>query len=132
MATTTHPTASVRNGLADYIVDQLDGGTLELQIAGNTEVATLTFGTPAFDAAGAPGGNATGVTTANAITDETNATGNATDVTVAQLKNSGGTVIVECDVSTITAGTGAIQLSSVNLGAGDTVSLSTLTYTAPQ
>jgi len=126
MATTTHPTASVRNGLADHVVDQLDGGTIELQITDNTEVATLTFGTPAFGAA------ASGVATANAITDESSATGNASDVDTAQLKNSGGTVIVECDVSTITAGTGAIQLSSVNLGAGDTVSLSTLTYTAPQ
>ena len=58
-----------RNGLCDYVVDQLDGGTLVFyQADGTTEVATLTFGTPAFDAAGTAGGNATGVAAANPIT----------------------------------------------------------------
>lgn len=116
----THPTASVRNGLADHIVDQLDGGTLEFQTSGGTEVATLTFGTPAFGAA------ATGTATANAITSDTSATGGT--VARAQLKSSGATVIVQCDVGTSGSD---INLSSLSVGAGDTVSVSALTYSAP-
>jgi hypothetical protein len=131
MGTTTHPTASVRDALCNHIVDQLDGGTIELQLtAGGTEVATLTFDTPAFDAAGSAGGNSTGVATAEAITSDTNATGNASPITYAQLKASDTTVILQCDVSTIAAGTGAIQLSSTTIGASDTVSMSSLTYEA--
>ena len=115
----THPTAT-RNGIADYVVDQLDGGTLEIQTSGDVEVATLTFGTPAFGSAAA------GVATANSITDDTNATGGT--AAKAQLKNSGGTAIVNCSVGTSGQD---INLSSVSIGAGDTVSISSLTYTAP-
>lgn len=117
---TTHPTASIRNGLADHIVDQLDGGTLEFQTSGDAEVATCTFGTPAFGAAAA------GVATANAITDDTNATGGT--ITHAEWKTSGGTTVVQCDVATSGSD---INLSSVAIGAGDTVSITSLTYTAP-
>lgn len=122
---TTHPTASVRDALCNHIVDQLDGGTIELQIAGNTEVATLTFGTPAFDDAGSTGGNATGVAEANTITPESSATGNATAVTIGQLKASGGTVIVQCSVGT--SGTDII-LSSDVIAAGETVDITQLSY----
>ena len=115
----THPTAT-RNGIADYVVDQLDGGTLEIQTSGDVEVATLTFGTPAFGAA------ASGTATANAITQDSSATGGT--AAKAQLKNSGATAIVNCAVG---ASGSDINLSSVSIGAGDTVSVSSLTYTAP-
>jgi hypothetical protein len=116
----THPTPSVRNGIADYVVDQLDGGTLEFQTSGAGEVATLTFGTPAFGAA--TGGTAT----ANAITSDTDASGGT--IAQAVLRSSGATVIVACDVGT----TGSdINLSSVAIGAGDTVEITGLTYAAP-
>ena len=115
--------AATRNGIADYVVDQLDGGTLIFyQSNGTTEVATCTFGTPAFGAASA------GVATANAITDDTSATGGTT--TIANLTTSGASEIVECSVSS-TGGGGDIELSSNVVGAGDTVSISSLTYTAP-
>lgn len=117
----THPTAT-RNGIADFIVDQLDGGTLEIQTSGDAEVATLTFGTPAFGAAAAA------VATANAITSDTSATGGT--AAKAQLKTSGATAIVNCSV-TATGGGGDIELSSTTIGSGDTVSISSLTYTAP-
>ena len=115
----THETAA-RNGIADYIVDQLDGGTLEIQTSGGVEVATLTFGTPAFGAAAA------GVATANAITDDSSATGGT--AAKAQLKNSGATAVVNCSVGTSGED---INLSSVAIGAGYKVSISSLTYTAP-
>lgn len=116
----SYPTTSVRNGMADHIVDQLDGGTVEFQTSGSVEVATLTFGTPAFGAA------ASGTAAANAITSDTSATGGTT--TKAVLKSSGATAIVACAVGTSGSD---INLSSVVIGAGDTVSLSSLTYSAP-
>lgn len=114
----THPT-TVRNGLADYVVDQLDGGTLEFRTSADAEVATLTFGTPAFGAA------ASGVATANAITSDTSATGG----TAAKFAfvTSGAADIVLGAVSTSGSD---INLSSVSITAGDTVSISSLTYTA--
>lgn len=115
--------AATRNGIADFVVDQLDGGTLIFyQADGTTEVATCTFGTPAFGAAAA------GVATANAITADTSATGGTT--TIANLTTSGASEIVECSV-TSTGGGGDIELSSNVVGAGDTVTISSLTYTAP-
>jgi len=112
---------TTRNGIADYVVDQLDGGTLVFyQANGTTEVATLTFGTPAFGAAAA------GVATANAITEDSAATGGTT--TIANLVTSGASEIVECSVGT--AGED-INLSSNVISAGATVQVSSLTYTAP-
>lgn len=119
----THPT-TVRNGLADYVVDLIDAGagagTLEFQTSGNVEVATLTFSDPAFGAA--TGGTAT----ASAITSDTSATGG----TVAKfvVKDSNGNPVFYGAVGTSGSD---INLSSLAVGAGDTVSISSLTYTAP-
>jgi len=119
----THPTA-VRNGLADYVVDLIDAGagagTLEFQTSGNVEVATLTFSDPAFGAA--TGGTAT----ASAITSDTSATGG----TVAKfvVKDSNGNPVFYGAVGTSGSD---INLSSLAVGVGDTVSISSLTYSAP-
>lgn len=117
----THST-TIRNGIADYVVDQLDGGTLEFQTSGDQEVATLTFGTPAFGAA------SNGTATANAITEDSDATGGTIAKAVA--KDSLGNAIFTCSV-TATGGGGDIELSSVVVSAGQTVSLNSLTYSAP-
>lgn len=121
----THPTA-VRTGIADFVVDQLDEGTppgkIIMQTAGGGTVATLTFANPAFGAAVA------GVATAAAIVSDTNAAGGT--IAKAELRNAAGTAKVLCSV-TATGGGGDIQLSSVIVSAGQTVSLSALTYTAP-
>lgn len=119
----THAT-TVRTGIADYVVDLLDAGagagTLEFQTSGNVEVATLTFSDPAFGAA------VSGVATASAITSDTSATGG----TVAKFvtKDSNGNAVFSGAVSTSGSD---INLSSLSVGAGDTVSISSLTYTAP-
>lgn len=119
----THPTA-VRNGLADYVVDLIDAGagagTLEFQTSGNVEVATLTFSDPAFGAA--TGGTAT----ASAVTSDTSATGG----TVAKfaVKDSNGNPVFYGAVGTSGSD---INLSSLAVGVGDTVSISSLTYSAP-
>lgn len=121
----THATAA-RNAAANAVVDLIDAGaaagTLEFQTSGNVEVATLTFADPAF------GNAANGVATANAISSDTNATGGTIAKAVA--KDSDGNTIFTCSV-TATGGGGDITLSSVAVSAGQTVSVSSLTYTAP-
>ncbi len=116
----THLEAT-RSGIADYVVDQLNSGTLIFYAAnGSTEVATCTFAATAFGAASA------GVATAGTITSDTSATGGTT--TIANLTTSGASEIVECSVGTSGAD---INLSNNVIGAGDTVSVSALTFTAP-
>jgi len=119
----THST-TIRNSLADLVVDAIDAGagagTLQFQTSGDVEVATLTFSDPAF------GGASSGTATASAITSDTNATGG----TVAKFK------VFDSDTNEIFAGAVStsgsdINLSSLSVGAGDTVSLSSLTYSAP-
>lgn len=121
----THPTA-VRNGIADFVVDQLDEGTppgkLVMQTSGGSSVATLTFSNTAFGSA------SSGVATAASITSDTNAVGGT--IAKAELRNAAGTAKVLCSV-TATGGGGDIQLSSVVVSAGQTVSMTSLTYTAP-
>ena len=121
----THPVA-IRTLLADTVVDQIDlntpPGKIVMQTSGGTTVATLTFSNPAFGAA------SSGVATASAITSDTSAVGGT--VAKAEFRQGGGTAIVLCSV-TATGGGGDITLSSVVVSAGQTVSITSLTYTAP-
>ena len=117
---------SARNAACDGIVDLVDAGagagTLQFETTGDVECATLTFSDPAFGAA------ATGVATASAITDDTNATGGTTGQ--ASFYDSNSAKVLECSV-TATGGGGDIEISSVAIGVGDTVSCSSLTVTVP-
>ena len=123
----THPTA-FRNTVADLVDSSIGtAGNLVFRTAGSanspgTAVATLPFGNPAFGAA------SSGVITANAITSDTNATGNASAVDTATLQHSGGTVIVHCAVAA--SGSDINLTGGLTIGAGDTVSCSSLTYEA--
>lgn len=120
----THTTA-VRNGVGDFVVDQLDEGTppgkIIMQTSGAVTVATLTFPNPAF------GTTSGGVATAGTIVSDTNAVGGT--IAKAELRNAAGTAKILCSV-TATGGGGDITLSSVVISAAQTVSLSSLTYTA--
>lgn len=113
---------AARNAACNAVVDLLDGGTIEFQTAGAVEVATLTLGTPAFGAA------SVGVATANAVTSDTDATGGT--IATAVFKTSAAAALFTATVS-ITGGYGDIELSSIIIGAGDTVSLSNYTHTQP-
>ena len=121
----THPVAT-RNQIADLVVDQLDlntpPGKIVMQTSGGTAVATLTFANPAF------GASASGTATANAIVADTNAVGGT--IAKAELRQGNATAIVLCSV-TATGGGGDIQLNSVVISAGQQVSLTSLTYSAP-
>ena len=123
----THPTA-FRNLVADLVDSELSTtAKLVFRLTGTagspgTAVATLSFGNPAFGAA------STGVITANAITSDTNATGNASPVATATLETGGGTVKVHCAVAA--SGSDINMTGGLTVGAGDTVSCSALTYEA--
>lgn len=117
MATLANAT---RSAACDAIVDLLDGGTLVFETSIDGEVATLTFGTPAFGAA------SDGVATANAITSDTNATGGT--ISKAMFVTSGAADVLQATVGTSGA---EINLSSLSVTAGDTVSISSLTVTVP-
>lgn len=121
----THATV-LRDTLCNAAVDAIDAGgagTLEFQTSGDVEVATLTFSATAF------GASATGTAESNAITSDTNATGG----TVAKfvIKSGAAVSIIFGSVASPTGGD--INLSSLVVGAGDTVSiaLGALTYSAP-
>ena len=123
----THASATTREALAQVVLDAIDGdaaaGTLELQTSGDSEVATLTLSYPC----GTLGGTSNATLTFSSVSDDTNATGG----TVAKfvIKDNSGDAILTGSV-TVTGGGGDIELSSVAIGAGDTVSVSSLAYTS--
>ena len=123
----THPVA-FRNTVADLVDSTLSTtAKLVFRLSGTaaspgTAVATLSFGNPAFGAA------SSGVITANAITSDTNATGNASPVATATLETGAGTVIVHCAVAA--SGSDINLTGGLTIGSGDTVSCSSLSYTA--
>jgi len=115
-----------RNAACNSVVDLIDAGTgagtLVFETSGDVEVATLTYSDPAF-------GNAlNGVATASAISPDTNATGGV--IGKASVYDSDSTKIMELTVGT--AGSGAdIELSNLTVTAGETVSVSSQTFTMP-
>lgn len=119
----THASA-IRNGLAGYVSGQIGAsGLMKLMTSSDEQVALLTMSNAS--AFGAP---ATGVMTASAITSDTNAAGGTASKGVLMTKASA--TIVRFSVSN-TAGAGDVKLNSVAISAGQTVSITSLTYTAP-
>ena len=124
----THSTAA-RNAATDAVTALIStSGNLVFRIspstvsAPGTAVATLPLSATAFAAA------SSGTATANAITSDTNATGNASPVAFATLQTSGGTVVIQCAVAA--SGSDINMTNGLTVAAGDTVSCSSLTYTA--
>lgn len=123
----THSTAA-RNAATDAVTALIStSGNLKFRLSGSigspgTAVATLPLSSTAFAA------SSSGTATANAITSDTNATGNASAVANASLETSGGTLIIHCAVA---ASASDINLTNgLTVASGDTVSCSSLTYTA--
>lgn len=126
----THSLAT-RNLATNAVVDQLDGAASKLvfRITGSTvlspttAVATLTFSTPAFGASSAV---VDGRADAGAITSDTNVAGGT--VAFATLETAGGVVAIHCAV---TEASGEINMTNgLVVASGDTISCSSLTYTA--
>lgn len=123
----THSVAA-RNAATDAVTALIGAsGFLVFRLSGTigspgTAVATLPLSATAF------GASSTGTATANAITSDTNATGNASPVANASLQTSGGTLVIHCAVA---ASASDINMSGgLTVASGDTVSCSSLTYTA--
>ena len=125
---TTHST-TVRDAATDAAVDLLDGAGSKLVFrlsgtlgAPGTAVATLVGSTPFF------GASSSGTATANAITSDTNATGNASPVATATLQTSADTIHFHFGVAA--SGSDVDMTNGLTVAAADTVSCSSLTYTA--
>ena len=124
----THVTA-IRDAMVNLVVDAIDAGTtdttgdLVIMAAGDVEVATLTWtATPAF------GASATGTATMNAINNDTNATGGTAVAFKFQDRDN---VEVLRGVVGATGSGEDLELSSTSIGATDTVSITSFTYTGP-
>lgn len=123
----THSTAA-RNAATDAVTALLGTSPrLVFRTAGTvsapgTAVATLVMSATGFGAA------SSGTATANAITSDTNAAGNATAVSTATIQTSAGTVVIHCAVAA--SGSDINMTNGLTVAAGDTVSCSSLTYTA--
>lgn len=119
---------ATRNAACNAVVDLIDvgatdaNGDIVIRDAVDAEVATLAFANPAF------GDAAAGVATANAIADDTSATGGTADDFIFQDRNNAE--VLQGSV-TVTAGGGDLELSSVVIGVSDTVSISSFTVTMP-
>lgn len=119
---------TLRNASCDLDVDSLDLGTtnpngqLIFRTSSDVEVATLDFSNPAFGSASA------GTATASTITGDSSATGGVT--TKATLEDRDNTVNITCSV-TGTGGGGDIEITGgTTIGAGASVDVTSLTYTA--
>ncbi len=124
----THPT-NIRNVIADAVVDAIDSGTtategkLRIYDSGKvTLLAELDCSNPAFGAA------ASGTSTAAAITDATaGASGTAAEF---EFVDRDGNEVFSGSV-TATGGGGDLELNSVSIANGATVSITSFTYSAP-
>jgi hypothetical protein len=123
----THSTAA-RNAATDGVTALIGAsGKLKFRLSGTigspgTAVATLNLSATAF------GASSSGTATANAITSDTNATGNASPVANASLETSGGTLVIHCAVAASSSDNN--MRNGLTVASGDTVSCSSLTYTA--
>jgi hypothetical protein len=122
-------TAAARNAACDAIVDLVDGGSsdstgdLVLMTAGDVEVATLAFSNPAFGASSA------GVATANALSNDTSATGGT--ATKCKVVDRDNVTVWEGTVG-ITGSGEDVELASNIIGAGDIVAVTSCTFTMPE
>ena len=124
----THSTAA-RNAATDAVTALL-GSTAKLVFrispstvaSPGTAVATLSMAATAFGAA------SSGTATAGTITSDTAATGNASPVAFASLQTGAGTIVIHCAVAA--SGSDINMTNGLTVAANDTVSCSSLTYTA--
>lgn len=120
--TVTHSPAA-RNNLADAILALIDAGAgagkLIFRTVGDVIVATLIFSNPAGTVSGE-------ILTFDAITSDTNAVGGT--VAKATIEDDSGNAVVLTDNVQVSGGD--LDLSSLVIGATDTVSCSALSYTA--
>lgn len=120
----THSEAA-RDAATDAVTALIgSSGLLRFRPTGspNGPVATLSLSATAF------GASSGGTATANSITSDTSATGGNDPVAVATIETSGGTIVIQCGVAA--SGSDIDMTNGLTVAPGDTVSCSSLTYTA--
>jgi hypothetical protein len=121
----THGSA-IRIVVADAVVDALDAGTppgfLVFQTSGDATVCTITLANTAF---GAANGSAIA---AMAGTPKTSDGATAGTIAKAKFTNAAGTSVILCAVST--SGSDINIAGGLTLATSDTVTVTSLTYTA--
>ena len=122
----THSTAA-RNAMADAVVDLLDAGTppgsLVFLTSADATVCTIDFETTAFGAA------ASGTATMAQGSGKTSDAATAGTIAKAEFRNAAGTAVIFCACGT--SGSDINIPGGLTLANGDTVSVTSLTYTAP-
>ena len=119
----THSTAA-RNASADAVIALLNvnpPGNLFFRTAGSAEVAVLPLSNPAAPSA------VGGVATFSAITPDTTTVAGTVDNF--QLRDGNNLVVIDGTV-TLVGGGGDIELTSLTYANNETISMSSLTYTA--
>ena len=116
-------TAAVANAACNAMTALMDGGSVQFQESDDSVVATCALETKAFGAA------SDGVATANTITADSTAVGGTVDH--AHIMSSDGTTSLLTATCTVTGGGGDFEWSSLNVGAGDTVTINSLEYAMP-
>lgn len=122
-------TTAARNAACDAVVDLLDAGTtdatgdINFQTSANASLATCNMANPAFGAA------STGVATAGTIAQGTVA-GSANPSTIAKalFRNRNNVEVFQCAVAVSGSD---INLTNVSVNDGDTIDITSLTYTQP-
>ena len=132
MALNPKPSNAGANAEADAVADLLDDGYLRIYdgsqpanadtaVSGQTLLAELRFGNPAFGSA------STGVVTANAITQDSSANNTGTASWFRALKSDGTTVLFDGSVGTSGCN---LNLNTTSIVSGAPVSVTALTFTA--
>lgn len=122
-----------RNAMLDAIRASYNSGLIRVYsgtrptdadtaLSGNTVLAELTLNATAFPAA------ASGVLTANAITQDSSADATGTASFVRIFQSNGSTALADLSVG---VGSGEVQFSTLSFVSGVVVSMSSLTITAP-
>lgn len=124
--------SGMQNRQADSLVDDFDGGTLEIRTGAQpadanaadsgTLLVTITLPTPAFGAASSGAAAKAGTWSGTA-----GATGTAAHF---RMKNSGNSRRVDGAV-TATGGGGELELDSTSITSGQTVTITSFTVTQP-
>jgi hypothetical protein len=114
---------TMRDAIADAVDTRIGAtATMEFQTSGNSEVATISLGNPAF------GASSTGVITLSGVPlSDTSATGG----TMAKFVIKSGGTTTEITGSVGTSGEDINFAGGLTVGAGDTVTLTAFTITCP-
>lgn len=125
----THSTAT-RNGIADSVDDSVNAGTADtggdfvvIDSGGPTDLVSIEFQNPAFGAAAA------GVITAQGVPLSANAGATGT-ANLFEIRNRDNVVVIDGTV-TSTGGGGDAEIDNTSINSGQTVELSSLSWTAP-